>query len=144
MCLWTVMWEGTSASRRRRSRSCKRCRLCSGISGIRVRSESHPGAVYREHVTAGECRGVFDDKRRDGNTEQFEGLVGVTAYLSNERNGIFHCNTEHRFRRIHRGDFLYPVELTKSDEMIIVPVRPQDCVDMRRSLLEKLLAEIGR
>jgi hypothetical protein len=86
---------------------------------------------------------VFYHEQSDCYPEQIKWLVGLNlSFIKGEKPEEFSTVIEDRGSGKYRWDLLNPVKFTESDEMIIMPVRPDHSIDMRRTLQEKLLPEI--
>jgi hypothetical protein len=62
--------------------------------------------------------------------------------IEREKAECFSTLIEDRRSSKYRGNLLNPVKLAKSDEMIVMPMRPDHRIDMRGTIEEKLLPEI--
>jgi hypothetical protein len=86
---------------------------------------------------------MFDREQGDGDPKQREGLINLDCtFLKREKPEGFGTVVEDRGSCKNRRDFLDPVKFTKADEMIVMAMRPDYCVDMRRSVEKELLPEI--
>ena len=86
-----------------------------------------------------------DHERRYGNAKEAEGFVRLDDPLVKRKKPEDLCAIIHdrRWRKYLR-DMLDAVKLPESHEMIVMPVCPDNCVDMRGSGFQELLAEIRR
>jgi hypothetical protein len=84
-----------------------------------------------------------DQKRGYGNAEKAEGFIRlddplVKGQKPEDLRAIIHNGRGGKYPR----DILDAVELTESHEMIIVPVCPDNRIDMGGSVVQELLSEI--
>ena len=64
------------------------------------------------------------------------------TFIKSKKPEDFSTVIEYRWSSKYRGNFLDTVEFAKSDEMIIVSMRPDHGIDMRGAMQEKLLPKI--
>jgi len=84
-----------------------------------------------------------DKKRRERKPEQGKRLVRFDpAFFERQEPERLRTITEDRRSGGDGRDILDPVKFTESDEMVIVPMGPDYCVNTGRSVQEQLLAKI--
>ena len=106
---------------------------------VGIRGDSDFFAVILDYDAAGIHPRVVDLDESEPDAEKFEGNVGgLRVFFEIDEVEVF-CDIVHdALRRVSGRVFLNPVELVVAGDMVVVRVRPEDCIYFGAACEEKL------